>query len=596
MFEAFKNNSLEMRIRGAFLVVGSVILIVALISWWGNLQLSRDLRTITDKTFPSAIALWQIKEGQTQIQSSDRALLNPRARPEDRQKAKARVEEALEQIESGFQEYKAIAVQRDPTEEQLFQNFQSQWEAWKKTRDEFSKLNQQFESYNILNPLLVAVNLLRQGQANAPQLATAEAANQALQRMNDLMFQTKGPALEAARDALLELLDYNNQLATQAKTAAVRSMARTSFAMLAGTIVGLILAIGLGWYFGSAIAHPLGAKIAGVVSVAKKISGGDLTANLETTDEKENDELGQLLIAFRRMNRGLNTLIRQVQKSGIQITTSTTEIAASGKQLEATVNEQVASSNQIVATAKQIALTAEKQVKTMEDVAAMSWSTAEAASQGQQDLERMEDTMTKLSAATSSISGRLGTISEKANNINSIVTTIAKVADQTNLLSLNAAIEAEKAGEYGVGFAVVAREIRRLADQTAVATLDIETMVKEMQSAVATGVMEMDKFAQEVNHRGQDIRSIGSQLSQIVKQVQTLIPRFDTVNRGMETQSESAQQISEAMAQLSTAFSQTAESLREINRAIEQLNEAAHGMRQEVSRFKVSGETVNSKQ
>src|SRR5207302_1442110 len=82
-----------------------------------------------------------------------------------------------------------------------------------------------------------------------------------------------------------------------------------------------------------------------------------------------------------------------------------------------------------------------------------------------------------------SITGKLAVLNEKTTNINSVVTTITKVADQTNLLSLNAAIEAEKAGEYGLGFAVVAMEIRRLADQTAVATYDIEKMVKEMQSA-----------------------------------------------------------------------------------------------------------------
>ena len=78
------------------------------------------------------------------------------------------------------------------------------------------------------------------------------------------------------------------------------------------------------------------------------------------------------------------------------------------------------------------------------------------------------------------------------------MTTITKVADQTNLLSLNAAIEAEKAGEHGRGFAVVATEIRRLADQTAIASYDIEQLVKEMQSAVSAGVMGMDKFSEEV--------------------------------------------------------------------------------------------------
>ena len=100
------------------------------------------------------------------------------------------------------------------------------------------------------------------------------------------------------------------------------------------------------------------------------------------------------------------------------------------------------------------------------------------------------------------MNAKLAVLNEKASNINQVVTTITKVADQTNLLSLNAAIEAEKAGEHGRGFAVVATEIRRLADQTAIASYDIEQLVKEMQSAVSAGVMGMDKFSEEVRRGG----------------------------------------------------------------------------------------------
>ncbi len=89
----------------------------------------------------------------------------------------------------------------------------------------------------------------------------------------------------------------------------------------------------------------------------------------------------------------------------------------------------------------------------------------------------------------------MAALSDKASNINSVLNTITKVADQTNILSLNAAIEAEKAGEAGRGFSVVATEIRRLADQTSVSTWDIEQMLKEMQSAVSASVMGMDKFS-----------------------------------------------------------------------------------------------------
>jgi methyl-accepting chemotaxis protein WspA len=107
-------------------------------------------------------------------------------------------------------------------------------------------------------------------------------------------------------------------------------------------------------------------------------------------------------------------------------------------------------------------------------------------------------------------------LNEKASNINQVVTTITKVADQTNLLSLNAAIEAEKAGEHGRGFVVVATEIRRLADQTAVASYDIEQLVKEMQSAVSSGVMGMDKFSEEVRRGVQEVEQVSGQLTQII--------------------------------------------------------------------------------
>ena len=186
-----------------------------------------------------------------------------------------------------------------------------------------------------------------------------------------------------------------------------------------------------------------------------------------------------------------------------------------------------------------------------------------------------------------SISTRLGALSEKASNIGTVVTTITKVADQTNLLSLNAAIEAEKAGDYGRGFAVVATEIRRLADQTAGATGDIEQMVKEMQSAVAAGVMGMDKFSEEVRRGVEVVEQVSEELSQIIHHVQTLTPNFETVSEGMQSQSLGAQQISDSLSQLSEASQQTVASLRQSNSAIEQLNQASRGLQDGVASFTV---------
>jgi methyl-accepting chemotaxis protein WspA len=385
--------------------------------------------------------------------------------------------------------------------------------------------------------------------------------------------------LDAARTRALKILadrlDENLQ-------EGVRSKQLTSWLIILGTLIVLLATVAIALW----IALPIRRQLPKVVEAAEQIADGDLRQTIEAT--QDGSEIGQLLTAFHAMSKSLNALIYQMQQSGVQISTSATQIAAAGKELEATVAEQLASTNEVSATSQQIAVTSKELVNVMDQVALMAQSTATSASASQADLNRMETVMRQLSDATTSIATKLGIMNEKANNINSVVTTINKVADQTNLLSLNAAIEAEKAGEYGAGFAVVAREIRRLADQTAVATLEIAQMIKEMQSAVSTGVMEMDKFNKAVVDSVVDVSKISDQVAGVIQQVQGLTPRFEQVSQSVEEQAQSAQQISEAMGQLSQASQQTVDALRETNSAVGQLDGAAHGLRSEIARFKTA--------
>jgi methyl-accepting chemotaxis protein WspA len=283
--------------------------------------------------------------------------------------------------------------------------------------------------------------------------------------------------------------------------------------------------------------------------------------------------------------RAINRLLSQVQQSGLQVSTSSAEIAATTQQQLSAANEIAATTSEIGATSKQISVTSKELVHTIQEVADVAERTTTLASSGQAGLTRMKTTVQQIVDASASITDRLAVLNEKAGNIGAVITTITKVADQTNLLSLNAAIEAEKAGEAGRGFAVVATEIRRLADQTAVSTYDIEQTVKEIQSAVSAGVMGMDKFSEEVRRGVAVVQQVSEELAQIIQQVQTLTPSFETVNEGMQSQSLGAQQISDALSQLSEAASHTVGSLRQSNIAVEQLNEAARGLQQGVSRF-----------
>ncbi len=326
-------------------------------------------------------------------------------------------------------------------------------------------------------------------------------------------------------------------------------------------------------------------KVDHILDAVAKAASGDLTGKVGISGD---DAVAQLGRGVQSMIDNLNVVVAQVQRSGIQVTSSATQIAATAKEQEATVAEQAATVNQVVATTTEISATAKELVSTMDEVATVAEGTASAAVSGQTGLQKMESTMHQVVEASSSIAAKLEVLNEKASNINTVVTTITKVADQTNLLSLNAAIEAEKAGEYGLGFSVVATEIRRLADQTAVATWDIEQMVKEMQTAVTAGVMSVEHFSEEVRRSVDEVSTISSGLTEIIDQVQALTPRFETVHEGMQFQSQGADQIKQAIVQLSESAQQTVDSLRQSHSSIDHLNEAAHMLQTGVSKFKVS--------
>ncbi|MFO1418405.1 MAG: methyl-accepting chemotaxis protein [Methylotetracoccus sp.] len=333
------------------------------------------------------------------------------------------------------------------------------------------------------------------------------------------------------------------------------------------------------------VARSISRPIAQAVTTAETVASGDLSLRPEGSDSSET---GKLLGALGRMTRYLNSLVGQVQKSTIDLVSTSNTLSVMTKSQGEEVANLGATTNQIAAASKEISATAEELLRTMADVTQVANDTAELAKSGRSELTGMENVMHSLVEATGSISGKLSAISERASDIGGVTTTITKIADQTNLLSLNASIEAEKAGEYGRGFAVVAREIRRLADQTAVATLDIETMVKDMQSAVTGGVMEMDRFTEHVRHGVEETRRISFQFARIIEQVETLKPRFDMVHEGMQSQSAGARQIRDAMVALTESARASVSALEETNRATQQLEAAIAELRKEIAIFRLS--------
>lgn len=359
----------------------------------------------------------------------------------------------------------------------------------------------------------------------------------------------------------------------------VRRLRMQEYVWTGVTLITAFIALFLGYIILRQITTP----VRRLVNAAKQMVAGDLSVRVPVTS---NDEIGQVSSAFNAIAESFQDLIGRLQWTGIQLTSSSTEIAAAAKQQETTIVEQEATTKEIAVTAREISSTAKEFAKTMNDISNTAEQTSALASSGKAGLNRMESIMHQMVDASASISSKLGILSEKAGNITNVITTINKVAEQTNLLSLNAAIEAEKAGEHGRSFAVIAREIRRLADQTANATLDIEKIINEIVSAVSAGVMGVDKFSEEIHSGVSQVGMVSEQLSKIIEQVQMLSTNFENVNQGMQAQSIGAEQINESITQLSDAAQQTTESIRQFNNAIEQLNHVALEMQNAVSKIK----------
>ena len=334
-----------------------------------------------------------------------------------------------------------------------------------------------------------------------------------------------------------------------------------------------------------AATNELRAKVDMLLDVVSRAARGDLTGTVTIAGS---DAIGRLGEGLGTMLGSLRTLVSNVQRAGIQVTTSATQIAASARQQEATGIEQAQTSVEVLSTTREISANTSQLLRTMEEAGEVADYTTAATAEAQDNLKRMDQSMQQMVAATDAITAKLATLSEKASNINSVLTTITKVADQTNILSLNAAIEAEKAGDAGRGFAVVATEIRRLADQTSVSTWDIEQMLKEMQSAVSASVMGMDKFTEDIRRSVGEARHVAEQLSGMTEQVRKLAPRFDLVLQGMQSQAVGASQITATMTQLSDASQQTVDSLKATSEAVHQLQYAATDLQQSVATFSVN--------
>lgn len=355
-----------------------------------------------------------------------------------------------------------------------------------------------------------------------------------------------------------------------------------SFSIMVGLIIlclAILLSVGL--YIANSISKPLKS----VLDILIKIANGDLTARCDVTGS---DEIGMLASEVNNTGEKLHEAMSILSLTSVQFVSVAGEMHSTAEQI-ATAAEEVASQAGTVATASEEMSATSLEIAQSCTLAAQGAADAnnlaiEGSGVVQETVFGMGDIADMVKETSVTIAG-LGSHSDQ---IGEIVGTIEDIADQTNLLALNAAIEAARAGEQGRGFAVVADEVRALAERTTKATREIAGMIKAIQSETKKAVCAMEKSVQEVEKGTDQTARSGGALSDIIDQVNSVNTQVSQIATAAEQQTSTTGEISNNIHQISGVIQETAKSAQDTAQAASMLTGLAKDLQQLIGQFKVA--------
>lgn len=284
--------------------------------------------------------------------------------------------------------------------------------------------------------------------------------------------------------------------------------------------------------------------------VTQILAKGNLTQGIAT---EINDELGRLGHDINTMRENLRNLVDEMGNTAIQLNASTNEILLlSQKQVGDSANQNSAIS-EFSASLNEMAATSNELGRNMDNIVDIVHQTIQVANEGTGAIESSLESMEHIRDANDMTAEKFNTLVEKVERISKVLNTITSIADKTNLLSVNASIEAVKAGEFGKGFGVVATEIRRLADQTMLASQEISDMLDDIQKAANASMMSMDKSKAITREGTERVHLAGTSIHDLIEAVQDIGPRVEEMKEATDQQTEGTRQMTQAIRQIQEA-------------------------------------------
>lgn len=349
-------------------------------------------------------------------------------------------------------------------------------------------------------------------------------------------------------------------------------------------VVASLVAIGLGIFIAVLLTGNIRKPLAQAVEVMRRMAEGDLTVSIET-DRK--DEIGNMLKALKEMDSKFINLIGDIKRAVESLSSASTQLSASSEEISRSMGTQSGRATQIATAAEEMSQTVVDVAKNSSSIAESAHAASEKAKEGEAAVKRSIEESNVISATVNTSAQVMKSLGLKSKQIGEIVSVINDIADQTNLLALNAAIEAARAGEQGRGFAVVADEVRKLAERTAKATAEITTMIRSVQDEVNEAIVSMDTSTKRVDagvsmslEAGRTLREIVDSVDKLQSMVQQIASATEEMSSVAETISGDVQSIAQGSKEIAGGSEQIAETSSDIARQGTSLHDA-------VSRFRL---------